>query len=228
MALLEAAVVIKGISFLLGGTSVATLMKYLELREVNRRKSEVENLKLAMLPFELARILQRKNRVNLALMRIIAETKASRAAIARFENGGKLALVGSPLYISIIAEAFGKEEEELASLWQKQRVDPTHEAILRSVLAKKQIEVFERDLAEGVIKNAYIIHGIHRALYFEIAQPYGLYFYLCITFKTEEKDSIEDTEVIRQCFMKIKNIFEEDYKDFMFDQQKTVNELSEV
>jgi hypothetical protein len=218
MALLETASALKGLVLLLGGGgTTAAFFKYLNLREDNRRKKEAEEFQAKLAMYSYDKLIERKTAINLSLMGIVAETNASRAMVCRIENGGKLANIGSPLYISIVEEAFEKGETQITSKWDKQRIDAEYQVSIRKLILApdKRMEIFQGDLTEGPIKNGYILHKVHHAQYYEIAQPPGIYFYLAITYKDDKPETIDQIEAKRVHVTKIQNLYEQEFKDLI-------------
>lgn len=180
-----------------------------EVREQKERDQILERIKRT----EASAVLDRKMAVRSHLDKIRSKTSADRVAIVRLDDSNLLLTVGSLLYISIVSESFADGLDSIITDWNRQLIDDAHAEVLRALMQKKQLHVFERDLKNGIVKRAAKIHKVQAIRYIEIVQPAGLFFYLMMEFPHDNLIPDIEEEIVRISGNAIKIIYKDDFQD---------------
>lgn len=129
-------------------------------------------------------VLVEKRQITAELNRLVAETPADRACIARVENGGDIPAAGHPLWSSLESEIVSSRLPQKMDDWQRVLLDSGYRDVLREVMASSAARITVADLDPDSKLGLYLsAQGVQYAEAYDLYRQPGAFFLLQLDFK---------------------------------------------
>lgn len=148
------------------GTGIGWLSSFLYLMRERQysRLTEIDNWKLA----RQALIDETQERIG-----------AFSLGFYEMSNGGGEFREGTPMYSTLLAEAFDDPEASIKREWQQRRVDEQYEEMMRKLRRDKVVFLRIEQMPGSELKRLYTAKGIEGSIKFEVYdKANSKYFYL--------------------------------------------------
>lgn len=113
---------------------------------------------------------------------------ASRVLILSTTNGGGIPTSSGPLYVSVLYEVLGENEQHfIREEWQKVLMDHSYVELLKKVVMNEFVLDTPDNLKKGMLKDLYETEGVHTYLISELMRAKDRFIFLSIRWRAGEE-----------------------------------------